>query len=72
MDEQSFEVLMELAEPNIQPTQDKRPLQCSYAVKSNLLITPTFLAHCPSLRSMSNEWGVPQIPYLCTAYTLSC
>jgi hypothetical protein len=59
MDEQRFDVLLELVQPHIQPTEARHPLQCSFAVQSKLLITLIFLAHCPSLRSMSNKWGVP-------------
>jgi hypothetical protein len=54
-----FEELLALVARKHTPSEATNPQMRSYGVEKKLLITLNFLAHCPTLRFMAFEWGVP-------------
>jgi hypothetical protein len=55
----NFNELLGMVSPKLEESQSRNLNMRKYSNKAKLLITLSFLAHCPTLRQMASKWGCP-------------
>jgi hypothetical protein len=59
MTEEVFTELLHLVERHVHPTVPRKKNLRVYTVRDKLFVTLNFLSHCPTLRQLSQKWGMP-------------